>query len=332
MQPTSKFGEVFQYSNVLAAAGGWVAAHVVHPDKELGAAYDAAMKELVFDPLGMKGATFDMARMEKGNHASPHAYDVDDKPTRSLVAPNQALVPFRPAGGAWMSAHDMAQYVELELAKGLLPDGKRYISEGALLARREKQVATGEDSIYGMGLYVDTGWGTPFVHHGGTPFGYRSDWIAFPEYGVGAVLLTNSDAGGLMLRPFQRKLAEVLFDGQPEADEDLASRAKTLAAALKKQRERLVIPAEPALAAKLASRYQSPELGSLEVKHQDASTVFDVGEFAYSVASRKNDDGTVSFVSADAGLLWLEFVVGERGGKRVLIVRDAQHEYVFTET
>ena len=62
MQPTSKFGEVFQYSNLLAAAAGWVAAHVVYPDKELGAAYDEAMKKLVFEPLGMKTATFDMAR------------------------------------------------------------------------------------------------------------------------------------------------------------------------------------------------------------------------------------------------------------------------------
>jgi len=26
-----------------------------------------------------------------------------------------------------------------------------------------------------------------------------------------------------------------------------------------------------------------------------------------------------------------EFVVGDRAGKRVLIIRDGQHEYVFTE-
>src|SRR5262249_22293230 len=154
MQPTTKFGEAYQYSNVLAAAGGWVAAHVVHPDRELGAAYDAAMKELVFDPLGMKGATFDMARMEKGDHASPHTWDIDHKPVRSVVAPNQSAVPFRPSGGAWISVHDMAKYVQLELAKGLLPNGKRYISEAALLARREKQATMGEDHVYGMGLEI----------------------------------------------------------------------------------------------------------------------------------------------------------------------------------
>ena len=36
MQPTSKFGEMFQYSNPLAAAGGYVAAHVLFPDSSSG--------------------------------------------------------------------------------------------------------------------------------------------------------------------------------------------------------------------------------------------------------------------------------------------------------
>ena len=61
-------------------------------------------------------------------------------------------------------------------------------------------------------------------------------------------------------------------------------------------------------------------------------TKFDVGEWASSVASRKNDDGTTSFITIDPGEDGFEFVVGNRGGKRVLIIRDGQHEYVFTET
>ena len=53
MQPTSEFGAMFQYSNPLAAAGGYVGAHVLYPERELGAAYDKAMQERVFGPLGM---------------------------------------------------------------------------------------------------------------------------------------------------------------------------------------------------------------------------------------------------------------------------------------
>jgi hypothetical protein len=39
----------------------------------------------------------------------------------------------------------------------------------------------------------------------------------------------------------------------------------------------------------------------------------------------------VSFITTEPGMKGDEFVVGS-GCKRTLIVRDAQHEYVFTET
>ena len=61
------------------------------------------------------------------------------------------------------------------------------------------------------------------------------------------------------------------------------------------------------------------------------ATVFDVGEWKSAVASRKNDDGTISFITIDPTLDGFEFVVADKDGKRRLITRDAQHEYVFEE-
>src|SRR6185503_18313093 len=72
MQPTSKFGEVFQYSNLMAAAAGYIGGATALPGKELGAAYDEAMQKKVFAPLGMTTSTFDFAKAMKGDHASPH--------------------------------------------------------------------------------------------------------------------------------------------------------------------------------------------------------------------------------------------------------------------
>ena len=82
----------------------------------------------------------------------------------------------------------------------------------------------------------------------------------------------------------------------------------------------------------LAKHYSSKELGDLDVITHDGATIFDLGEWKSTVASRKNDDGTTSFITIDPGTDGFEFVVSERGGKRVLIIRDGQHEYVFTET
>ena len=110
MQPTSKFGEMFQYSNLLAAAGGFVGGHVAYPKLELGAAYDKAMQTLVFDPLAMKATTFDYARALRGNHAEPHGLDIDGNIAHAPMAMNYAVAPVRPAGAAWSTVRDMLAY------------------------------------------------------------------------------------------------------------------------------------------------------------------------------------------------------------------------------
>jgi CubicO group peptidase (beta-lactamase class C family) len=330
MQPTSKFGELFQYSNLMAAAAGYTAAHVLYPEVEVGAAYDRAMQSYVFAPLGMKATTFDYARALAGNHASPHSPDVDGKPAKALMSVNYAAIPVRPAGAAWSSVRDMLKYVSMELAEGKLADGKTYISKEPLLERRVPQVAIGKDVTYGMGLMVDTTYGVSVVHHGGDLIGYHSDMIWLPQQNVGAVILTNGDPGWQIRSRFSRKLLEVLFDGRPEADAFLAADAKNFYAALAADRKLLTIPADATVSAKLAKHYANPSLGEIAVSTSGASTIFDFGEWKSEVASRKNPDGTISFITIVPGLIGSEFVVGS-GAKRTLISRDAQHEYVFEE-
>jgi hypothetical protein len=154
-------------------------------------------------------------------------------------------------------------------------------------------------------------------------------WL--PEHGVGAVVLTNSDPGWLLRSIFRRKLLEVLFDGHAEADAEVSAQAKAFFDAYLADRKLLVVPAEPAETSKLAPRYQSDALGGIEVKQDKGATVFDFGEWRSEMASKKNPDGTISFVTLSPGIPEFEFVVGAPGQKRTLLTRDAQHEYVFTE-
>ena len=331
MQPTSKFGEMFQYSNIMAAAAGYVAGHVLFPKMELGAAYDKAMQEQVFGPLGMTATTFDYAHALRGNHAMPHSPDIDGKPAKALMEMNYSAIPVRPAGAAWSNIRDMLRYVQMELADGKLPGGKTYIAKEPLLARRAPQVAIGKDVTYGMGLMVDSRYGIPVVHHGGDLIGYHSDMIWLPEQGVGAVILTNGDPGSMIRDLFRRKLLEVLFDGHPEADADLTVGAKQFFQNLEVGRKLLTVPADPAEAGKLAAHYHNDALGDIAVTHAGGKTFFDFGEFKSEVASQKNPDGTVSFVLIAPGIAGFSGVVGSANGKRTIIARDAQHEYVFTE-
>jgi CubicO group peptidase (beta-lactamase class C family) len=330
MQPTSKFGELFQYSNLMAAAAGYTGAHVIHPDMELGAAYDSAMQSYVFDPLGMKETTFNMKRAFSSNHAGSHSPDADGKTARAMTAINDAVIPARPAGGAWSSVNDMLKYVSMELAEGKLPDGTTYISKEPLLERRTPQVSIGKDETYGMGLMVDTTYGVGVVHHGGDLVGYHSDMMWLPQQNVGLVILTNADPGWLLRGRIRRKLLELLFDGHPEAEGLLNADAKSFYADLAAERKLMTIPADANESAKLAKHYANASLGEITVSTSGASTIFDFGEWKSEVASRKNPDGTISFITTVPGALGFEFVVGS-GARRTLTIRDAQHEYVFEE-
>lgn len=80
-QPTSSFGELFQYSNLMASAAGYLGGALAYPDLELGAAFDKAMDTRIFDPLGMRDTTFDFAKAMQGNWARPHGLDVEGRMT-----------------------------------------------------------------------------------------------------------------------------------------------------------------------------------------------------------------------------------------------------------
>ncbi len=331
MKPTSGFGEIYQYANFPVAAAGFIGGHALYPEREMGAAYDAAMQMLVFDPLGMKSTTLDFDRALRADHASPHSEDVDGVTVPASMDLQYTDIPVRPDGGAWSSVSDLLRYVQMELDQGLLPDGTRYIAEAPLLARREQQVSRGNDLGYGIGLKIDHSSGTTLLHHGGNMFGFISDVMWLPEHDVGAVILTNADQGGISIRgQFRRRLLEVLFDGNPEAVANLATQSRRMKDDVATERKTLTVPADPALVRQLSGRYHSAELGNIDISRKGATTWLDVGGWRSELASRRNDDGTTTLISISPGLVgWLEFAVDRKDNRPSLVLRDEQREYVF---
>ena len=330
-EPTSKFGEVFQYNNLMAAAAGYIGGHIAFPDLELGAAYDKAMQARIFDPLGMKDTTFDMAVALAGDHADPTTLDIYGKP---IVAPqtlNYQIEPYRPAGGAWSSAHDVARYVMLELAEGQLPDGKRLVSAANLLERRRHNVPVSQDSWYGMGLETRHRYGIDMVYHGGSLMGYQTDWFALPQADVGAVVLTNSDEGAVLLDPFLRRLIEVLWDAKPEAAARITASASARQAVITAARAKLTFGEAAIDKLGLASRYRNTELGELVISRVNGQSRIAPGPYDDGFAVQHNPDGTDSLVLTEPDMVGLDYLVGKAAGKRTLTLRDGQHIYVYTE-
>ena len=141
MQPTTGFGETFQYSNALASAGGFAAAHALRP---------------------------------RGNHARPHGLDARGDYVELPLSYESFVEPIAPAGAAWSTAGDLARYLRLELSGGRLPEGTALISEAGLLERRMPWMRIGPDSAYGLALVVSEEAGLRSVGHNGGTFGFSA--------------------------------------------------------------------------------------------------------------------------------------------------------------
>ena len=132
--------------------------------------------------------------------------------------------------------------------------------------------------------------------------------------------------GSIPLRPAADPTAASPGPAKP------ASSAAAIRAAVIAQRKQLVYPADPKVAAGLASRYKSEDLGSMAFTRSASGLSGNNGVWSVNFATKVNPDGTVSLVTASPGLSGLEFVVANDGGKRALVVRDGQHVYRYIET
>jgi CubicO group peptidase (beta-lactamase class C family) len=330
MRPTSPFGTSYQYSNPPAAAAGFVGAHVAYPELSLDEAYDEAMATHVFAPLKMSRTTFDFERAMRGNYAPSHGIGMRGDLERVDPKRDRQIHAFRPTGGAWSSVNDLLKYLKLELSGGKLSDGTQHLSSEALHARWAAQVETGVDAWYGLGLDTDVSRGTPMLFHGGRLYGQRSNMVWWPEHNVGLVILMNASTGNILMDAFPRKMLEVLFDAQPEAE------SMVLAAAVGEQsrwqawRSSWEFPAKREHVQGLASRYHHPWLGALRVVSSTQATRFEFAAWGASVASRVNANGLNEFVMAIPSPP-PPLIEGNSPQGRTLTMRDAQHEYVFVE-
>ena len=102
-------------------------------------------------------------------------------------------------------------------------------------------------------------------------------------------------------------------------------------AEIAKEAELVSVTPDKTAAATLASSYYNPELGPSPSLATAAQFAFGFRTMTTPVGTKKNEDGTISFVALDPTLLFFPLVAGSKDGKRTLTARDSQHEFVFVE-
>jgi CubicO group peptidase (beta-lactamase class C family) len=330
MTPTTGFGETFQYSNMMVAAGGFAAAHAYDPKRPLGDAYDAVMKKNIFEPIGMKSTTLDFAVAERGEHAASIGDDIDGTPHTVPLSEERGVFSVRPAGGVWSNVRDMDRYVMTEMAKGVSPDGKRVVSEENLLERRKPRVRVSDTESYGLGLMVGTFRDLPMLTHDGGAFGFATSMFMLPEQGIAVVMLTNSTDGWALNAVVQRKVMEEVFEGAKElAAPRVEFFSRQLHETIAKAVEKLNREPDAAWVKGLAGTYACEGLGKVTLAAGPKGGTFDAGEWKSAFAQKKEDDGTVKIVLTEPPLTGMQLVVAGEGDKTTLTINDEQAKYVF---
>ena len=188
------FGEAFQYSNQMVAAGGYVA--VLAAGGEYGNltdSYVALMQERILDPIGMTSSTFSFEEAHAGdNYVTPHSRDLAGEYVpihfRLELYPYS---PIAPSGALSSNVLDMGRYLITLLNRGIAQDGTRVVSAENLAMTWEPQVAMSADTSYGLGWVVSEYKGLLTLSHAGKTLGCTSELAFLPEADLGISVLTN---------------------------------------------------------------------------------------------------------------------------------------------
>ncbi len=326
------FGEAFQYSNQMVAVGGYVAAVALTGEKtNLYENYVNLVDSQIFAPLGMARSTFNFDTVEAdADVALPYGSSILAYQEMSVDEERWAS-PIAPAGAAWSSANDMAQYAIFALNKGVSANGERIVSEENLLRTWEPQIEVGANADYGLGWFIDAYKSVPLIHHGGNTFGYSSDFAFLPDNGFGIVILVNQQASAVpgLVRQFA---LELLYDQEQESRDTLAFSVKSLTDAVT---EATPLYSETITDVETVSGYvgtfSNPVLGDLIITlDEEGNLSADAGEFGGAVWQRTNKEGEVAYIMAEPPLAGTELVLGETDGVKTITIGAGVIEYIFT--
>jgi len=154
------------------------------------------LQESVLKPLGMKASTFEQPLPASRAAEIAIPYRADGSP----VEGGPRVYPELAAAGLWTTPSDLARFA---LGVGSALQGSTKAMVSAPMARA---MLTPVLEGHGLGPRVGGSTSRKFFTHNGGNEGYRCLLVAY-EDGEGAVVMTNSDNGGVIMEEVMRSIA-----------------------------------------------------------------------------------------------------------------------------
>jgi CubicO group peptidase (beta-lactamase class C family) len=181
-------GEFWSYCN----SGFGIAGSII--EEVTGTTFEAAMKERVFVPLGLKRSFYFAHEAIVYSAAAGHEQLPGEKAPH-VARPYHIGRRAHPAGGIIASAGDLLTFLRFHLGDGVV-NGERVLSAESIRAMQAPQVQIDDEQAWGIGWSLRTIDGARIIGHGGGTNGHITRMLAVPEQGFGLVIFTNGNRGG----------------------------------------------------------------------------------------------------------------------------------------
>ncbi|MEN8250269.1 MAG: serine hydrolase domain-containing protein [Bacteroidota bacterium] len=179
-------GTSFSYNN----AGFSILGLII--EKVTGKTFEAALGELVFDPLGLENTylrpTDVMAhRFVVGHHKGKNGLEI--------ALPWQIERSGYPQGGIISNIKDVLRYADFHISNGTIVDGPRLLSENSFEQMHSPLTFVRDNEYWGLSWNVKQVDGLRQISHGGATNGQICLLTLFPEHQFAIAVLTNAQNG-----------------------------------------------------------------------------------------------------------------------------------------
>jgi CubicO group peptidase (beta-lactamase class C family) len=194
LQQVTPLGSTVSYNNASLSVAGHIIA------KTTRKTYENAIRELLFEPLGLECSYFFTNEIMTRRFAVGHRQDPDG--TVSVARPWALPRGNAPAGGISANAADQIAWARFHLGDGTAADGTRVLSQELLDLMKQPTV---EMKGSALGDYVGISWllrdvdSARLVGHGGTTNGQYSGFVLVPEKDFAVISMSNCGPNGSQL-------------------------------------------------------------------------------------------------------------------------------------
>jgi CubicO group peptidase (beta-lactamase class C family) len=191
LEQLTPLGKIWSYNN----AGFTLAGRVI--EAVTGKTYEAAVKELVLEPLGMNNSFFFANEVITYSFAVGHESLPGQKPR--VLRPWALPRSVNPAGALISTVKDQLKYARLHMGDGKAEDGSQFLKSETITLMQQPVAKAGSiaDEV-GVSWLIRHFGDKKTVGHGGTTNGQLSAFQMVPSEGFAITVFTNSTSGGAL--------------------------------------------------------------------------------------------------------------------------------------